>query len=163
MNKHLSGDQITDWLLGTRDECVGRHLEACDACSSEGEELRSTLSSFRDSLHAAAQHDQSFWRNQQFTIRERIFAKDWYPMHWAWAVAMIMVLITAVFLTRSPNSSQKCSSEDADKALLQEVQGDLAREVPEALAPAVLIAQERNEILAQNVMQQSAIVLEKRR
>ena len=39
-------------------------------------------------------------------------------------------------------------SEDADNALLQAVQGDLNREVPQALAPAVLIAEERNEILS---------------
>jgi hypothetical protein len=60
---------------------------------------------------------------------------------------MAMVLIAAIFLTRTPNPLQNTTTEDTDKVLLQEVQGDLAREVPEALAPAVLIAQERNEIL----------------
>ncbi len=54
---------------------------------------------------------------------------------------------TAVFLPPAPNPSQNNATEDPDKDLLQEVQADLAREVPEAVAPAVLIAEERNEIL----------------
>jgi hypothetical protein len=163
VNNHLSEDQITEWVLGTRDEYVRRHLAACDACSVEAEELQSTISSFRDSIHATAQRDQSFWRNQQLAIREQLSARGWYPLHWAWAVAMVMVLITAIFLTRPPNAPQNNASEDADNALLQQVQGDLAREVPEALAPAVLIAEERNEILTNQVVRQSQNLQKKRR
>jgi hypothetical protein len=44
---------------------------------------------------------------------------------------------------------------------LQEVQRDLAREIPEALAPAVLIAEERNEILTNK--EQTKSTLKKRR
>jgi hypothetical protein len=121
--------------------------------------LRSTISCFRDSIHAAAQRDDSFWREQQLAIRGRV--SDWYPLHWAWVVAMVMVLITAILLTRAPNPPQNQATEDADKALLQEVQGDLAREVPEALAPAVLIAEERNEILTNK--EQAKSTLKKRR
>jgi hypothetical protein len=54
---------------------------------------------------------------------------------------------TTILLTPAPNPSQNDATEDPDK-VLQEVQADLAREVPEAVAPAVLIAEERNEILA---------------
>jgi anti-sigma factor RsiW len=155
MDSHLSEDQITEWVLGARDELVLRHLETCHACSAEAQQLRSSISGFRDAIHAAAQGDQSFWRHQQLAFRERVSAKDWYPLHWAWLVAMVMVLISAVFLTRTPNAPQNHSSEDADNALLKAVQGDLGREVPQALAPAVLIAQERNEILASKFNRQS--------
>jgi hypothetical protein len=158
VNNHLSEDQITEWVLGTRDEYVLRHLETCSACSIEAEELRRAISCFHDSVHAAAQRDQSFWRRQQLAISEQVsssITRDWYPLHWAWAVAMVMVLIAALLLTRPPNSPQHNTSEDADKVLLQEVQGDLGRDVPEALAPAVLIAEERNEILTNRVIQES--------
>ena len=161
MNNHLSEDQITEWVLGGSDEFALRHLETCPACSREAEELRRAISSFRDSIHAAAQRDLSFWRNQQLAFRERV--TGWYPLHWAWAVAMVMVLITAILLMRTPNSPRNNASEDADNALLQEVQGDLAREVPEALAPAVLIAQERNAILTEQAMRQAQTLQKKRR
>ena len=159
MNNHLSEDQITEWTLGARDDFVSRHLETCRACSVAVEELRSAISCFRDSIHATAQRDNSFWRDQQLAIRERV--SDWYPLHWAWVAAMAMVLIAAIFLTRAPNPSQNKATEDADKALLQQVQADLAREVPEALAPAVLIAEERNEILTNK--EQTKSTLKKRR
>lgn len=160
MNNHLSEDQIAEWLLGAKDEMALRHLEACHECSREAEQLRSAIAGFRDSIHAAAQRDQSFWRNPQHAIGERI--SGWYSMYWAWAVAMVLVLIAALFLMRAPRAPQNSASEDADNFLLQEVQGDLAREVPEALAPAALIAQERDEILSHQVIGQSQN-LQKRR
>ena len=78
---------------------------------------------------------------------------------------MVMVLIAALFLTRTPNPPQNSATEDADNALLQEVQGDLAREVPRALAPAVLIAEERNAILTKkaDLLFRSAAFPKKRR
>ena len=147
MNNHLREDQIAEWALGTRDEYVLSHLETCAACSCEAQELRSTLAGFHDAVHATSRRDQSFWKNQQLAVRERLSTRDWYPLHWAWVLAMVVVLITAIFLTRAPSVPKNYPSEDADNALLQAVQGDLNRDVPQALAPAVLIAEERNEIL----------------
>ena len=148
MNNHLSEDQITEWALGTSDEYVLRHLDTCAACSREAEELRSALTGFRDAVHATARRDLSFWRSQQLVVRRRLLAQDWYPLHWAWVLAMVVVLITAILLTRAPSVPKNYPSEDADNALLQAVQRDLSRDVPQALAPAVLIAEERNEILS---------------
>ncbi|MGD0130227.1 MAG: hypothetical protein ABSF46_33335 [Terriglobia bacterium] len=147
MNNHLSENQITEWALGTSDEHVLRHLETCSACSREVEELRSALAGFRDGVHASARRDLGFWRSLQLAVCERLPAQDWYPLHWAWVLAMVVVLITAILLTRAPSVPKNYLSEDADNALLQAVQGDLSRDVPQALAPAVLIAEERNEIL----------------
>jgi hypothetical protein len=164
VNSHLNEDQITEWVLGASDGLVLRHLETCHACAVEAEGLRNTLSSFRDAVHAAAQREQSFGQNQQLAFRGRVSARGWYAaLRWAWAVAMVVVLITAIFLTRRPNTPQNCASEDADNALLQEVQGDLGREVPQALAPAVLIAEERNAILTNKTTQQIQTVPRKRR
>jgi hypothetical protein len=157
VNNHLSEDQIAEWVLGTRDDFASRHLETCRACSVEVKELRSTISCFRDSIHAAAERDDSYWRKRQHAITEHASARDWYPLHWAWVAAMVMVLVAALFLTRTPSPLQNKATEDADKVLLQEVQGDLAREVPEALAPAVLIAEERNEILTNKEQTKSTL------
>jgi hypothetical protein len=148
-------------MLGTRDDFVSHHLEICRACSVAAEELRSTISRFSDSIHATAQRDNSFWREQQLAISEHASARDWYPLHWACAAAMAMVLITAIFLTRTPNPPQNKATEDADKVLLQEVQRDLGREFPEALAPAVLIAEERNEILTNKDTHQTKSTMRK--
>ncbi len=68
---------------------------------------------------------------------------------------------TAIFPTSTLTSSQNNATEDPDKVLLQEVESDLAREVPQAVAPAVLIAEERNEILTNKDTQQTKTTLGK--
>lgn len=153
MNAHLSEDQVTEFMLGTSDEVARRHLETCGACCLEVEELRRAVCDFRDSVHAAAERDQNFWSRQQIELRSQISASDWSFLHWVWVAAMVMVLIAAIFLARPRNLAPLSATEDADKALLQQVQGDLGRDVPQALAPAVLIAEERNGILTNKVTQ----------
>ena len=145
VNEHLSDRQITEWILGTSEQSVTRHVQTCPTCSRETEAIRNAISGYRDSVRANASREPSFWISQELAIRERLLARAWRPVHWAWAVAMVLVLVAAIFLTRAP--SRERASEVADNALLEEIQGDLSRQIPRALAPAVLIAEERNELL----------------
>jgi hypothetical protein len=155
VNEHLSETQIAAWALGEADESARRHLASCAACSRETESLRRTLAGFGAAVQTAAERDQKFWTGQRFAIQEKISALGWYPLHWAWVLAMVVVLTTAVFLTRNISPLRINASDDADRALLQEVQGDLTRDVPEALDPAVLIAEERDEILTSQSVPQT--------
>ena len=156
MGSHLSRDQITECMVSGNQEAVAGHLETCDACRAEVDELQRTLACFRDSIHAAAQRDDGLWRKQRLTLSERLSTKRWFPsIPWNWAAAAVLVLIAGVVLTRSPNPPQRPAREEADDALLREVQMDLGRGFPEALAPAVLIAEERNEILTREAKQKT--------
>lgn len=156
MNNHLRGDQVTEWVCGTNEEDVKMHLEACDVCRLEVERLQATLTGFHDSVHALAQRDNSFWRRQRLAIWERLSARFWFPSgSWVWATVMLVVLVAALLLVRTSRIPRYGTAEASDEVLLQGVQGDLSREFPEALAPAVLIAEERNEILNRKVNQQS--------
>jgi hypothetical protein len=153
MDDHLNGDQITALILGTEDEFVDRHLEACVACGNEVKEMRSAISAFRDLVHTNAQRDDSFWNRQNLAINERLTERRRYlPLQWIWVTAMSVVLVTAVIVARAPRATKNVATDESDKVLLQEVQGDLEVDVPEALAPAVLIADERNEILKNKVV-----------
>lgn len=153
MDDHLNGDQITALILGTEDESVDRHLGACVACGNEVKEMRSAISAFRDLVHTNARQDDSFWNRQYLAINERLTAQRRYlPLQWIWVAAMSVVLVTAVIVSRAPRATKNVATDEADKVLLQEVQGDLEVDVPEALAPAVLIADERNEILKNKVV-----------
>jgi hypothetical protein len=148
MNNHLSQDQITEWVSGTQEESVRHHLEGCELCGAEVEGLQKTFSCFRDTVHAMAQQDDGYWRRQQFTLRKRLAVGHWFsPGYWVWATALLVVLVTSLLLMRTPTIPRYGTTEADDEILLQQVQGDVSREFPEALAPAVLIAEERNEIL----------------
>jgi hypothetical protein len=148
MSSHLSAYQINEWIVGTDEAGAGRHLETCDACRAEAEELVRTLSCFRDSIQAAAQRDDGFWREQRLTINERLSTRRWLPATpWIWATTVLVVLALSILLTRPPQVPQYPVPEEADEALLQEIRSDIGRGFPEALAPAMLIAEERNKIL----------------
>jgi len=156
MNRHPSVDQVTEWLLGSSEKSVSHHLEACDVCRVEAESLRTALSAFRDSIHAMAQRDERFWKGQQLAITQRLTSKRWLQSpYWSWAAVSLMVMIAAALLIRTPKFPHQSTVEDQDEILLQEVQGDIGLEFPEALAPAVLIAQERNKILTRKTNPQS--------
>lgn len=148
MNAHLSDDQVTEWILGNYREDVSRHLEACDACRVEVVELRGTLSHFRDTVRATSRGDDTFWREQLFAVRRRLPSGRWRaPLGWIWATAATAVLVAATLLMRPSKPPQVSSARDADEDLMDAVQIDVGREYPAALAPAVLIAEERNKIL----------------
>lgn len=158
MGNHLNEDQIAALILGTEDEFAGLHLKACDACGNEVKEMRGVLSAFRDLIHARARRDNAFWNKQSLAIMERLSARRWFPpLQWIWVAAMTVVLVTAGILTRAPRVTQTTATEEADKVLLQEIQGDLELDVPEALTPAVLIAEERNQILTNKQVRRTAI------
>ena len=149
MNKHLSEEQITEWALGREWR----------TCPSPPRGLRRVLSRggriaersgriFGKPFMPAPNAIRASGETRDSLCANASRHNDSYPLHWGWMVAMVAVLIAAILLARTPNVPKNYPSEDADNALLQAVQGDLNRDVPQALAPAVLIAEERNEILS---------------
>jgi len=164
MSSHLSAYQINEWIVGTDEAAAGRHLETCDDCRAEMDELERTLSCFRDSIHTTAQRDDGFWRQQRLTLGERLSTKRWVPsIRWIWATAVLVVLAVSIVLTRPRQVPQHPVPEEADEALLQEVRSDIGRGFPEALAPAMLIAEERNKILTSQDKQPTESTSQQRR
>jgi hypothetical protein len=157
MNSHLNEEQFTEWLLGTDDREIAQHLAACDACRSEGEQLSNAIAGCRQSAHQAAERDDVFWARQRFAIRSRLLRYRFVPyIRWAAVVVMLLVVFAAFMLTRSPQPAQQAKNELSDDAVLQQVENSLDRSYPTALAPAVLIDQERSRALASASAQKPA-------
>ena len=49
MNRHLTSEQIADWMMGERAADAECHVRACLACRAEVEGLAETMAQFRDS------------------------------------------------------------------------------------------------------------------
>jgi hypothetical protein len=49
VNRHLSSEEITAWLMGDATADALRHTRACPSCSVEVERLREALAGFRES------------------------------------------------------------------------------------------------------------------
>jgi hypothetical protein len=148
MNAHLNEQQFGEWILGTDNGEIARHIEACDLCRTEAESVRTAVSACRELVREAAERDDIFWARQRLAIRQRLAHHHFAPyVRWVAAVAMILVVSAAFLLTR-PQPVQRANNDAADDVLLQQVQSDLGRDYPAALAPAVLIDEERNSVLS---------------
>jgi hypothetical protein len=150
MNEHLSDDQLSAALLAEEDSPIAAHLASCDDCRRELEGIRTALTEVRDESLALGERPQGFWREQRLAIAARLSADNQFvtrPL--AWAASLAMVALVAAFLVQGVPPLQiqavrpaASSATDSDHDLLVAVERSMRRDVPRALEPATLIAQE---------------------
>ena len=149
MNSHLNQEQLTEWLLGTEDREIAQHLESCEACRVESEGLRAAITGYRQAVHQAAEREPAFWARQRHAITSALPQRRFiHYFRWAATAAMVLVVAAAFVLTRSPEPPQQAKNELSDDVLLQQVENSIGRGYPAALAPAVLIDEERSRVLS---------------
>ena len=155
MNAHLNEQQFGELILGTGNEEIARHIEACDLCRVEADSVRTAISAHRELANNTTARDEIFWARQRRAIRQRLARPRFVPhVRWVAAAAMVLVVSAAFLLTR-PQPVQRANDDAADDVLLQQVQSDIERNYPAALAPAVLIDEERNSALSAGAEQSS--------
>ena len=140
MQAHLTDEQSTDELIGSEDLGTREHLAACPACGDEQERLRRALAHYCDTLHSAAERPASLWLRQREAIAARRPARPAPRLAWA-AAAAAMVLLAVLLIEKTPRAAP-VAQNDPDHVLLVEVERSVKRELPRALEPAALLAQE---------------------
>jgi hypothetical protein len=149
MSAHLNGQQFGDLILGTSTAMTAEHIEACGVCRVEAENVRIAISGCRESVQQSAERDEIFWMRQRLAIKQRGTQHHLAPyIRWAATTAMVLVVSAVFLVTRTPQPALLANTDAADEILLQEVQGDIDRDYPDALAPAVLIDEDRNAALS---------------
>jgi len=148
MKPHLSEQEMAEWLLGSSTEAE-RHFRDCPDCYAEAEALRARIRLGRQWVNTKADRTEVFWARQRRLIQERIAHRQSVCfLRRAVLAAAAVLLCAALLLTRSPQPPVLAGDDAADNALLQQVESDVARDYPSALAPAVLLRQERSAALA---------------
>jgi len=149
MNSHLNQEQLTEWLLGNEDEETARHLESCELCRADSEGVRAAIAGYRQTVHQAAEREPVFWARQRHAILSALPQRRYvHYFRWAATTVMALVVAAALVLTRSPEPPQQAKNEMSDDVLLQQVENSIGRSYPAALAPAVLIDEERSRVLS---------------
>ena len=150
MTAHLNDEQLAQWMLGDHDPDAALHLAHCDACRASIDDMETRIGNYRDAVLSYSGRGPIFWTRQALAIHERVRARRFTPvLRWAYSAMVILVLCAAFLVTRVPRPQQQIATSDsADDALLQQIENDVAREYPIALAPAALIAEERDGALA---------------
>jgi len=160
---HLTDEQLERWLAGECTEQTRAHLEGCGQCHAEALALRDGISRYGLALRQQALRAQAAHLPQNFAPRKALAL---HRLRWAGATVLAMLLaahtawmispmwkshtgpIMPRAIVNAPANPQPASMSDDE--LLEAVNNDLNREVPQALAPVSAITVARNRIAAES-------------
>jgi hypothetical protein len=114
------------------------------------EQLRKGLHEFGQWARSATERSEDFWQHQQVAIRSRMPARSGSGFGaslqaWASVAALVMLGISLLTVADGPTPlPAPVAQVDADHELLLAIERDARSEVPAALQPAALLAQEIN-------------------
>ncbi len=140
MQEHLTDEQLTERLTIAESSGAAAHLAACPSCREEEERLHQWLAQCRAAARAAGARPEAFWQRQQAAIAAQLEERRQPRLKWAAAVAV--VVLTAALLMEKAPPVRLVDATDLDHALLVDVERSVRREVPRALEPAALLAEE---------------------
>ncbi len=150
MKGHLGDEQWSAVLLDSADPEASEHLRECKSCRKELGSFVAEIGKARAGILQATQQPESFWRAQRAAISTRL-ANHAFPQFWkrlAWVAAtVVLVLVSTTLLNRrsGPPLPTVPAPSVSDDALLLSVQQSIRSDLPRALRPAALLAQEMNQ------------------
>jgi hypothetical protein len=161
--KHLTDEQLAEWLAGEATQETRSHLQDCECCHAEAIAMRDGISRYSLALRQQAALAQSAQLNPAFSPRKSLAS---HRLRWAGAgvLALLLGAQTAWMLmprptmrpsqpTASAPLNSQPSAPMSDDELLEAVNNDLSRDVPQALAPVSAITVARNEIAAESAVE----------
>ncbi len=156
MKGHLSNDEFTEHLLGAGQSATEEHLASCAECREEAARVARALGAFKvwareESSKQAAVNVWAVSLSQRKHVPRGVLA-------WAGTIGMTVITAMLLLVLGNPHVSppkpagpnvghQVQSQQESDDQLLLEVQAALDSNVPRALAPAAMLASERNRVI----------------
>jgi hypothetical protein len=150
MNGHLNDEQWAMALLDPAESTVAEHLRECPACRAERGSFHAAIGKARTEIRQASDRPEGFWNWQRTAISTRLpkrrFAITWRRLAWVTATIVLVVLSTSLLSRRNaPAPPPPVSASESDDTLLLSVQESIGSDLPQALRPAALLAQEVNQ------------------
>ncbi|HVO64162.1 MAG TPA: hypothetical protein VMT53_24795 [Terriglobales bacterium] len=144
--EHLSDDQWAEMLM-PRD-AGSEHLSECAHCRGQRDQLQTLLSTLPQAARSATEHPDVFWEAQRLAIQSRISvlpnpAKR--TARLAWGAALVLIFIASLILRTGSHAPIQGVASDPDRELMVQVEQALDGDVPQALQPASLLADEINQ------------------
>lgn len=134
MNQHLSSEQIARWMAGERTPSDEQHAGQCEECGAELARLEAALGLFRGSVREWSEQEsgaepQRVWRVER---APRVFV-----LRWAVMVAALLMLVWMPIYQGAKDKQRKAELARADAALLEQVDAEISRAVPEPMEPLI--------------------------
>ncbi|MDQ6663659.1 MAG: hypothetical protein M3Z23_04645 [Acidobacteriota bacterium] len=133
MNRHLSPEQFSGWLLGERQPELENHVNHCPACQTEAAQLANALAAFR----GAVRESSAARFGSGFQVADRKPGRAWLPVNTVWAGAAVSVLLAIAGVSALPHARRGIVPENAitDAVLLSRIETELSRAVPCPMEP----------------------------
>jgi hypothetical protein len=134
MNRHLSSQQMSEWVVGNSSPEMERHLHECPACRAEADRFGEALVGFRDSVHRYSEKQLGVELPRVPRLEE---SRPWASFRsLRWARVAVAVFAVAGFWAVLHHSEQEVAVPAAtDLELLQQVDQAVSRSVPPSLKP----------------------------
>jgi hypothetical protein len=165
MSAHITQEEMTELLMGTRTSTLDCHLRACAECREEFERVKSSLALFRTASHAWTESLASKTSEMQQLIslpRARTSYASWWKL--AAVMAVLLIVFAAAYRIKhtsgndntakgtTPNaviaeSSQNQIAQDQiaqDNELLAQVNSEISESVPTPMQPLQISAASSN-------------------
>ena len=133
MNHHLNDEQIAEQVV-EQNVTHEAHLRDCAECSARVAALQRSLGDYAAFARETGEQPNTYWWRQKTVAPARSFPVLRFALA---AVLTFSVAATVPFLrtTNEVTNPPAAFKQMSDEALLSEVQNDVGREYPDALAP----------------------------
>jgi hypothetical protein len=121
--KHLSEEQIAQWIGGERPAAVESHLAGCEQCRAAVTSFEDVLAQFRSSARSAVVPAPSLGRRRSMV----------WPRLAAAAAALALLVAVPLYRERQERARAELARQDAQ--LLQQVDAEISQAVPDAMDP----------------------------
>lgn len=128
MNRHLSPERISGWILGEREPELERHVHGCPECQAEVVHLGNALAEFRGAVREAS---------AGFQIANRKQGGAWAPVKALWAASAFAAVFAIAGVSTLFHAPRRSVPDDAitDAMLLSRIDTELSRAVPCPMEP----------------------------
>ncbi len=135
---HLQERSFANWALDPTDAVAVAHMNECEACRKEAVDFRNSVAAFRQALVEAGEARPLAWTApgaREFRPRRESFTLEiltWAPR----LVLASLVVAFAIFTYRPKPATPPAAARVDDQALMVQIEEDLSRPAPQALAAA---------------------------
>jgi hypothetical protein len=136
MSRHLSSQEISEWMIGERGAERQEHVRECARCAAEIAHVQGALSSFRASVHGWS---EQVWSSTppRLSPAPRHGFRTW-SLRFA-AVAAVLLIAGLVPLYNIAHRPRSPVNAQADAQLLEEVDAGVSRSVPRTMEPLMAL------------------------
>ncbi len=144
---HLQDRTFANWAMDPTDAVAVVHLNECESCRKEAVEFRDSLGAFREALVAASESCTLKWvgpDGREFEPRRESLTLEiltWAPRL---VLATLVVALALVTFRPKPVAPPPAANVD-DQALMTQIEQDLSRPAPQALAAAEVSWNDSNQ------------------